>query len=179
MSGWAMSERADHTGPDQTAGMVARYREPLMRYFTRRGFGPPICEDLAHDTFLKLFALKGSEHVDNAEAYLFHTAGSVLNDYLRKQKVRRTHQGMVQRIYASWFVGESPEHVLEGKQTFALFEKALGELKPRIRDIFLLSRVEGLTYTQIAVRLGVSVRTVEDDMARAVAHFVKRLRVPQ
>ena len=174
-----MTEPADHPAPDHTAGLVARYREPLMRYFTRKGFGLPICEDLAHDTFLKMFALKGSEHVDNAEAYLFQTAGSVLNDYLRIQKVRRTHQGMVQRIYSSWFVAESPEHVLEGKQTFALFEKALGELKPRVRDVFLLSRVEGLTYTQIAVRLGVSVRTVEDDMARAVAHFVKRLRDPQ
>lgn len=172
-----MSSPAGRDTPEnQTAGMVARYREPLMRYFTRRGFGPPICEDLAHDTFLRLFALKGAARVDNAEAYLFQTAGSVLNDYLRKQKVRRTHSGMVERIYASWFVDESPEHVLEAKQTLARFQEALAELKPRVRDVFLLSRMEGLTYTQIAVRLSVSVRTVEDDMARAVAHFVKRLR---
>ncbi len=175
-----MTTPADRGAADlQTAGMVARYREPLMRYFTRHGFGPPICEDLAHDTFLRLFALKGGPQIENPEAYLFQIAGSVLGDYVRKQKVRRTHAGMVERIYASWFVGESPEHVLEGKQTFERFQAALMELKPRVRDVFLLSRIEGLMYTQIAVRLGVSVRTVEDDMARAMKHFVKRLRDPQ
>jgi RNA polymerase sigma factor (sigma-70 family) len=174
-----MPEPAARAPSDPRAGMVARYREPLVRYFTRRGYGPPIGEDLAHDTFLRLFALKGDEHVENPEAYLFQTAGSVLNDYVRKQKVRKTHAGVVQRIYSSWFVDESPEHVLEGKQTFERFEAALMELKPRVRDVFLLSRIEGLMYTQIAVRLQVSVRTVEDDMARAMKHFVKRLRNPQ
>ena len=158
------------------AGLVARYREPLMRYFTRRGLGPPACEDLAHDTFLRLFSLKGAAHVENAEAYLFQIAGSVLNDHLRKKRVRKLHAGFIEDIYTSLFAAPSPERVLEGKQTLARFEAALGELKPRVKDTFLLSRMEGLTYTQIALRFGVSVRTVENDMARAIAHLVQRLR---
>jgi hypothetical protein len=58
-------------------------------------------------------------------------------------------------------------------------ENSFAELKPKTRDIFLMSRMEGLTYTQIAVRVGLTPSAVEKHMAQAIAHFVRRLKEPK
>jgi len=65
--------RAQPQNP-QHAGLVARYRYPLIRYFARRGIPAPLCEDLAHDTFTRLFILKDPDRILNVEAYLFQIA---------------------------------------------------------------------------------------------------------
>lgn len=163
-------------GEPQRAGLVARYREPLMRYFLRKGMSEAASEDLAHDTFLKLFALSRTDHVENMEAYLFQIASSVLNDHLRHLRVRRRHAGVVEGLWGERAETRTPERVLEAKEAVARFEAALGELKPKTRDIFLMNRMEGLSYTQIAVRLGVTPSAVEKHMAKAITHFVRRLR---
>jgi len=54
---------------------------------------------------------------------------------------------------------------------------ALGELPPETREIFLLNREDGLTYTQIAARYALSVKAVERHMVRALNHL--RLRLPK
>jgi RNA polymerase sigma-70 factor (ECF subfamily) len=53
---------------------------------------------------------------------------------------------------------------------------ALAELKPKTREIFLLNRLDGLSYTQIAVRFGISPSAIEKHMIKALAHLHKRLK---
>ena len=60
-------------------------------------------------------------------------------------------------------------------QEALLLVAALGELPERCREALLLSRVEGATHLAIARRLGVSPKTVERDIARALRHCVERL----
>lgn len=147
-----------------------------MRYFLRKGMNEAASEDLAHDTFLKLFALSRTDHVENMEAYLFQIASSVLNDHLRQLEVRRRHAGVVQSLWGEKAETRDPARVLEAKEAMSRFEAALSELKPKTRDIFLMNRMERLSYTQIAVRLGVTPSAVEKHMAKAIAHFVRRMK---
>lgn len=51
----------------------------------------------------------------------------------------------------------------------------LDQLKPRVREAFLLAQLDGLTCAQIALRLGVSKATVERDLSKAL-HACYRLR---
>ena len=56
-----------------------------------------------------------------------------------------------------------------------IVREALADLPGPWRDAFLLSRVDGLTRAEIAARLGVSVKTVERNIARALGHCLSRV----
>ena len=64
----------------------------------------------------------------------------------------------------------SPESQLILLETLARVDALLDGLRPKVRMAFLLSRLEGLSYKQIAVRLGVSLASVEKYMASAIRH---------
>lgn len=68
-----------------------------------------------------------------------------------------------------------PERVLIGKDRLAEAVAILMELPERPRTVFVLRRIEGLRYKDIAARLGISVSAIERHMKRAVLHLMKRL----
>jgi RNA polymerase sigma factor (sigma-70 family) len=164
-------------GRDCDAGTVARFREPLMRYFLRRGVPDSGAEDLAQDCFTRLFALASRDHIENVEAYLFQTASTVFADYVEYRKKRQTSKHVSFDFFA--FDAEATgapgqDRVLEGKEALARLRAALLEIKPRTREIFLLNRLDGLSYTQIAVRFGMTNSGVEWHMHEALKHLRKR-----
>lgn len=164
-------------GRDLYAGSVQRYREPLMRYFLRRGVPAAGAEDLAQDCFTRLFALASRDHIENVEAYLFQTASSVFADY-----VEYTHKRQASKHVSFDFFAFDTEptgapgadRVLEAKEAVSRLKVVLLELKPRAREIFLLNRLDGLSYTQIAVRFGMTNKGVEWHMHEALKHLRER-----
>ncbi len=64
--------------------------------------------------------------------------------------------------------GLDPEHAMELKELKTLYEKTLSRLPEHQREVFLMSRMEDLTYKEIAVRLGVTVKAVEKRMQIAL-----------
>lgn len=163
-------------GRDCDAGTIARYREPLMKYFLRRGVPEAGAEDLAQDCFTRLFALASRDHIENIEAYLFQTASSVFADYVEYAQKRQTSKHVSFDFFA--FDTEptgapGADRVLEAKEAVARLKDVLLELKPRTREIFLLNRLDGLSYTQIAVRFGMTNGGVEWHMHEALQHLRK------
>ncbi len=73
---------------DERAGLVRQYREPLIRYFTRKRIPRDSVEDCAQEVFLRL-ARTNEDMVRNAEAYLFTIASSVVVSFARKAKTHR------------------------------------------------------------------------------------------
>ncbi|MDI1296884.1 MAG: sigma-70 family RNA polymerase sigma factor, partial [bacterium] len=70
--------------------------------------------------------------------------------------------------------GESdigPDRILAGREALKTALAALERLPERTRTIFVLRRLEGMRYLEIARRLGLSVSAVEKHMVRAVAHL--------
>jgi RNA polymerase sigma-70 factor (ECF subfamily) len=69
----------------------------------------------------------------------------------------------------------SPERVLLGKEALVRATAVLLELPERTRMVFVMRRLEGMRYLDIAARLGISVSAVEKHMTRAMAHLVSRM----
>lgn len=125
--------------------------------------------DLAQDTFYRLLALPERWTIKEPRAYLVTTATRLIIDHTRREKVERayleTHAALQADVYAA-----SPEQYQEAIDTLLAISTMLEGLPGKVRQAFLLSRLEEIPQTEIAVQLGVSVSMVKQYMARAMMH---------
>ena len=135
---------------------------------------PEAAEDCVQDVFMRL-ARVADPGVENSEAYLSKVARHVLIDRARRASVR--FEGMHDPIADLQLVSSegSPSRILEGREALEQAAKALRELPERTRNIFLLNRLDGLTYTQLAARYAVNVKVIEREMSKALSHLRQRL----
>lgn len=162
------------------AALFVRYRAPLIRYFIRHRFAPDVAEDCVQDVFVRI-ARADLRKVENLQAYLFIVASSVAMDHGRKMRARQAqrHDSLNSDSISDFELESreaSPARVIEGKEELLRLRHVLDELRPRTREIFLLNRLDGLSYTQLAARFGLSVAAIEKQMSKALRHIRKRFQ---
>lgn len=173
-----MGEAAPQQKAQQEAASLEalnrQFRPSLTRYFDRRISGGET-EDLVQEVFLRLAKRGELTSVRALAGYVFQTASSVLHDRLRKSRSRGDgrHCSFDPEDHAD--VDFSPEHVLLGRERLAQARAILLELPERPRTVFILRRIEDMSYREIATQLGISVSSVEKDMLRAVRHLAARM----
>lgn len=152
-----------------------RFRVALERYFSRRIPSKHDVDDLVQEVFERLMRRGAIENDDQVDGYVFTTASSVLTDRHRRGRVRQEH------LYDEFCpdthsgVDFSPEHVLANRERLARVSAILLELPERTRAIFVLRRLEGMRYLDIAKRLGISISATEKHMQRAMVHIARRM----
>jgi RNA polymerase sigma-70 factor (ECF subfamily) len=153
--------------------LALRYRTPLISYFRRRGVDQGQCEDLTHEVFARV-SKRGADGIDNPEAYVFSSASSVYVDHVRRRKSHFADKH--DDLGGLEFESEAPSQfrVLEGKQALQRLSVILEEVPQKTREILLLSRLEGLSNTQLATRFNLSVSSIEKHLARGLLHVRKR-----
>lgn len=132
-------------------------------------------EDMVQEVFERLIKRGNVAGLEHLGGYVFETASSVLTDRLRKRRSRHADAHVTFDDQAHADVDFSPEHVLIGRERLARATAVLLELPERTRVIFVLRRLEGMKYLDIAARLGISTSAVEKHMQRAVLHLAKRV----
>jgi len=123
--------------------------------------------DLAHDAFLRVMTSRRQpgEWGDEPRALLTHIAKGLVIDHWRRQEVERAYLDALACLPEP--EAPSPEVRLLVLEALYRVEAMLRSLPARTRDIFLLSQLDGLTYQQIADRLGTSLITVKRHMRSA------------
>lgn len=161
---------------DELSTIAHRFEGPLRSFFRKRAYDPQEAEDLVQEVFVRL-SDHGSRHsIDNLEAYIFQTAANLLRDRARRNKSQAAALRELGGRSGSGIEEISPERVLQGRQGLANVHRALTELPERTRVIFVLHRFEDLKYSEIALRLGISVSGVEKHMMDAIRHVSLRVR---
>ena len=140
----------------------------LVDRVIRRIGCPETAADVAQDTFLRLMTGFAGKEAQAPKALLGRIAHGLLVDRLRRRDIEQAYlRGLAQLPAAQ---EPTSEELIEVVDMLHRLSTALDGLKPRARAVFLLSRIDGHTYPAIAARLGVSLRTVEKDMALALWH---------
>lgn len=180
-----MSDRAQPLpDPAKLTHPVGELYESLRRFFQRRlrSTEQGEAEDLVQDVFAQLArrAASGTPAEERNDAYVFTAAVNVLRDRARRRAARRTdlHDSFDEARHAL-LDERTPERVLAGKQSVAALERALAALPQRTRIVFMLYRFENLRRPEIARQLGLSVSSVEKELARAVEQVTALLREPE
>jgi RNA polymerase sigma-70 factor (ECF subfamily) len=147
----------------------------LYLFFLARLDSVQDAEDAAQETFKRMIAHNSNvASLRSPRSYLFSIARNLLTDTMRAHKVRLKYTTTVD-VETQATHSQSPAARIDLKERRKLAQKALAELAPRCREVFILHRFEQLTYKQIAQRLDISPRTVEHHIAKAVFHVRKYL----
>lgn len=144
----------------------------LKQLLHRRGQSPEDSEDLVQEAFLRLHKFMDSgREARQPEALLVTTVLNLAVDAKRRDRRDRRDQFVAEPIEDLPIVDltPSPDEMLLAEQRLRQITQILDtKLSARSREIFLLHRLEGFTYDEIAQRMQMSVRTVEKHIARAV-----------
>ncbi len=134
---------------------------------------PQTAEDLAQETYLRATRAAQAGPIEHLEAFLHQTARNLALDHLRRRRTRGVvevaglNESALEKIPAN--VPTLEAAIIE-RERFRRFREALSGLPERAQTIVILSRIEGWQNGQIASQLGVSERTVFNDLKLAMAH---------
>lgn len=149
----------------------------LMR-FIRRRVRDERADDVVQRVFCRLAGLTEQEQRDIVApvAYLRRAADNMLRDDARQDERRSAtlHLGeeeVALRANEQW-------EALAARDRLRRLEDVLVRLKPRTREIFLAHRFDGYSYAEIAARTGLSIKTVEMHMTRAIAQLAQSRATP-
>lgn len=155
--------RADH--------LYRHHHGWLHNWLSRRVGCRELAADLAHDTFLRLLVKpRPLDNIDSARGYLRTVADRLCIDMWRRKAVEQAWLEVLAARPEE--VDISPEDHAIIVETFCELDDMLRRLPEKVARAFLLSQLDGLTYKQIAARMGVSERTIKTYMARAMLECV-------
>lgn len=153
--------------------LYRRYSGWLNRMLSLRLRSTPVeVDDLVQETYVRVARYSFDEASRHPKALLMRIAVNLARDNMRRNVVRG---GLLEEGDAadeaceSASVGPDQDHLLELKRVIL-------RLPPLYRDVFVLSRFTGLTYEEIACHVGISVKTVEWRMSKALAMCTEWMR---
>ena len=131
-------------------------------------------KDILHDLFVKLWENRGQIHINsNLQSYLFGMVRHRIVDKIRKNITREEYAFMLQSLTtANQYSVDKQVEAKELRQTIA---NSMLQLPARVKEIFKLSREEGLSNREIAEKLNLSEQTIKNQISAALKHLRKSL----
>lgn len=143
----------------------------LARFFRGRVRSTDDITDLVQETMLRFLRAQQASTIDAPQHYLRRTAANLLikHETRGSTRIARASVDMIEDIHGS--ISIDPQRELESREELEYWDNVLSLLKPKTREIFLLSRVEGYSYKEIAAEYGMTVWGVNKHMSKAIAHI--------
>jgi RNA polymerase sigma-70 factor (ECF subfamily) len=152
--------------------LFRQHSRDLTRFLRRRVSSPEVAADLTQELFLKLIASNPNAAVHDRRGYLFRAASNLAINHNRREKFLAFDDPSCLDTIAD--EAPSAERHLLWRQELAIVVSVLAEVPPIQREIFLLSRLDGLTYTAIGERLAMPMQTVYSHMVRILLRLQTR-----
>ncbi len=150
------------------SSLFSKYSEDLNNFLYYK-FGCTLSpQDKVQEAFVKLWENCGKISPNKAKSFLFTTANNLMLNAYAHQKVVRKHQ----QIKPKFSTNETPEFLLQEKEYQDKLNKAISNLTEAQRVAFLMNRVEGKRFKEIAALLDISTKAVE----KRIYGALKKLR---
>ena len=146
--------------------------DQLRRYIYYRCGDEDLATDISQDAYLKLWEHRNNVVKETILEFLYTIARNLHTSIYRKDKMMlefkkaETYKSEQQNVENEFYYNETKKK----------FEVTLLQMSEKQREVFLMSRMDGLKYLDIAERLGISVKSVEKRMTNALSFLRKQLQ---
>lgn len=170
--------------PLQSLAQAAETHYDELKQFVRKRTGSSaIAEEVVQETWIRANAVT-AELPDNPRAYLYRMASNLVVDHIRREQSRapeietdaQSPFEQTASLEAIPCPAPSPLDTAISRQELSALDVAVRELPEKCRDVFLLYRGHGMSMREVAIHMGITQKTVEKHIAKAMIHCRKRLR---
>ena len=157
------------------AGFIDLFNQmysPIKNFVYYKTGDIAIAEDIAQETFLKLWEKRNEIRQQTVKSLLYTISGNLCKNRFEHQQVVFEFTSQIRQNETS----VSPEFELELKEFNEKLQNAIGRLNEKNRIVFLMNRIDGLTYKQIAENLNISQKAIEKRMKTALSELKKTIK---
>ena len=153
-----------------------QFHDQLFRFVVYRVQDADIAKDITQETFLRIWEKRESLQPEKSFfSLLARISTNLCYDHFRYTEVRLRNKDRIPEFGKSHF--DNPEEVVQAKAIEKIIRKLVNEKLPqRCRVIFILSRIEGFSNQEISTKLSLSIRTVENQIYRALKILKKHMK---
>ncbi|MET4575063.1 sigma-70 family RNA polymerase sigma factor [Ottowia thiooxydans] len=152
--------------PGSLENLYSAHHGWLQAWLRRRLGNSFDAADLAHDTFVRVLCKDAPLVIQEPRAFLTTVAQGVVFNHIRRRKIEQAYMDALALVPEE--VAPSPESRAIMLETLVEIDRLLDGLPSLVRRAFLLSQLDGLRQSDIALQLGVSIPTVKRYIARAL-----------
>lgn len=135
---------------------------------------PDASEEVVQEVMLKIWINRDKLEISSSvQSYLFRSVRNGCFNLLKHVNIREEYKSYKEREDSA--LQRSHEEVVMGTELEQKIREAIDRLPMERRRVFIMSRYDGLTYQQIADHLGISVKTVENQMSKALKFLREEL----
>ncbi|MBN2213456.1 MAG: RNA polymerase sigma-70 factor [Bacteroidales bacterium] len=157
------------------------YYRKLLFYAKEYVCDLEIAREFVQEAFLKLWEIRKNlnDHT-NLEALLFTILRNDCLNYLKRIAAQKRYTEFAQKVVYELQLNylalkDSTSEVLQLEELQKVIDDAIAELPPKCREIFIMSRYNGMKYKEIADKLGISYKTVENQISEALKRIRQRI----
>lgn len=154
---------------------LAEQREPLLGFLRHRTRSEADAQDVVQESMVRLLRYRDRQPEEAWKPLLYRIAVNVLHDHARRFNSRcgEGHESLGMEVENLPADEPSMEQRLSDQQELARIRSLILQLPTRCREIYLLNRIEGMSYSEIATHCGISVKAVEKQITKALAALRK------
>lgn len=153
--------------------LFSKWYEPIRNFIYYKTSDIGLAEDLAQDTFVKLWENRQKIDEKTVKSYLYTIANNLTINYLKRQQLNyKFIQSSVEKTET-----KDPSYLVEMKEYEEKLNNVFALLPDGCREVFMMNRIEDLKYREISEMLGISVKAVEKRMSKALQIIRSELNV--
>jgi len=138
------------------------FYQPLCSYAVRYAQSMPLAEEIVSDVLYKIWQNRHHNYrPDTFREYLFTATRNTALNYLKQQQNQKTFSDKWTEELRNELIEETPLDILIAKETLTKFNSLIESLPEQSRKVFLMSRMDEMTYDEIATQMNISINTVK------------------
>ncbi|WP_343818168.1 RNA polymerase sigma factor [Colwellia asteriadis] len=158
----------------EVKALYQNHHQNLMQRVMAKGLGKREAEEVVQEAFVRLLGLDNKDISNYIQAYLYRIAFNLAIDKMRHNARSPEDEGIEQELFYNDVT--SPERKNESLQLLEKMTLSIKSLPLKCRQAFILYKIKGLSYTEIATQMNISESMVRKYVLRAVRHCFDELQ---